>query len=202
MIKAIIFDWGGVLIDNPADGLMTFCAKSLGIKTEILKEVFSLYEMEFQKGRISEGDLWEKICGKLKIKKPTSNSLWGEAVKNIFTDKKEIYQIVQILKNKGYKTGFLSNTEIPAMNYFYDNGYERYFDALVFSCAEKMVKPEETIYRIALKKLKVKPREAIFIDDKPTYIEAARKVGIRGILFKTHDQLKKELVLFSVTLNQ
>ena len=36
MIKAIIFDWGGVLIDNPANGLMEYCANSLEIKTEVL----------------------------------------------------------------------------------------------------------------------------------------------------------------------
>lgn len=80
MIKAIIFDLGGVLIDNPADGFMEYCANSLGIKIEDLRDVFSRYETKFQKGIISENDLWKIICYKLKIKEPSSDSLWNEAV--------------------------------------------------------------------------------------------------------------------------
>jgi FMN phosphatase YigB (HAD superfamily) len=102
------------------------------------------------------------------------------------------------LKKNGYKVGFLSNTEIPTMNYFYENGYDRYFDVKIFSCVEKTVKPEGKIYLIALEKLKVKPQEAVFIDDKPKYVEGAKKVGINGILFKTAEQLRKELAAFSI----
>ncbi len=64
----------------------------------------------------------------LKIKQPISKSLWKEAVKSVFKDKKETFQLVQNLKKNGYKIGFLSNTETPAMEYFYDNDYEKYFD--------------------------------------------------------------------------
>jgi len=201
MIKAIVFDWGGVLIDDPVGGLIEYCANSLGINLHVLKDIFSQYQSEFERGLISENELWKVICSDLKIKEPTSNSLWKDAVRAVFKDKKEIFQIVQNLKKSGYKIGFLSNTEIPTMEYFYDKKYERYFDVAVFSCAEKTVKPEEKIYLIALKKLQVKPQEAIFIDDKPEYIEVAKKVGSNGIVFKTSDQLKKELALFSIDID-
>jgi len=198
MIKAIIFDWGGVLIDNPASGLMEYCANSLSVDINILKNIFSKYESIFQKGNISENELWNKICTELKIKKPVTNSLWKDAVKHVFNDKIEVYNLVKILKKQGYKIGFLSNSEIPTMNYFFEKEYNTYFDVITFSCAENTIKPEKKIYIITLNKLEVKPEESIFIDDKSDYISGAKKVGINGIIFKTPEKLVKELALYNV----
>ncbi len=57
MIKTVIFDWGGVLIDNPADGLMQYCANSLDAKAETFKNIYSTLENKFQKGAITEDNL-------------------------------------------------------------------------------------------------------------------------------------------------
>ena len=70
MIKAIIFDWGGVLIDNTADCLIEYCAKFLNVETKSLKNIFLQYKSIFQKGEIPENELWQKICTQLNIKKP------------------------------------------------------------------------------------------------------------------------------------
>ena len=201
MIKAIIFDWGGVLIDNPADGLMEYCADSLKVDVSILKNIFSKYELIFQKGEISEEELWNKICTELNIKKPTVKSLWKDAVKSVFKDKVQIYNLIPLLKKEGYLIGFLSNTEIPAMEYFFENDYKKYFDVTTFSCVENTVKPEEKIYNLTLKRIDVKPEQLIFIDDKPEFINGAKKVGMNGIVFKTPEQLIKELASFSINID-
>lgn len=201
MIKAIIFDWGGVLIENPYEELMDFCAKYLNIKTEELKRLHSSYEPEYQKGNLLENEMWEKICNQLNVDSPKINSLWKEAVKKVFKDQPKTYELVISLKKNGYSVGFLSNTEISAMEYFFENGYEKYFDATTFSCAEHTIKPEEEIYLLTLKKLKVEPREAIFIDDKIKYVEGAKKCGMSGICFTSFDQLVKELKALSVKVN-
>lgn len=193
MIKAIIFDWGGVLIDNPADALMSHCANHLGTTKEILKKTIDKYIFDFQKGTLLEEDLWNQVCDELNINKPTTNSLWQEAVKNVFVDKKETHELIGKLKENGYKIGFLSNTEIPTMTYFHDNNYGRHFDEAVFSCLENTAKPEKEIYHVILKKLQLEPHETIFIDDKPEYIDGATKVGINGIIFQDIEQVKKEL---------
>lgn len=143
MIKAIIFDWGGVLADNPTEDLMKYFAKSLETDTNKFKEIFSKYESCFQKDNISENNLWNKICTELNIKKTSSNSLWKEAIKNTLKNKSEVYDLIQHLKNKKYKIGLLSNTEIPTMEFFFENNHQKYFDATTFSCVENTIKPEE-----------------------------------------------------------
>lgn len=200
MAEAIIFDWGGVLIDNPAEELMNYCASKLKVKIEELKKIFAEYESSFQRGEISENDLWKKICSQLNIEQPKSESLWKEAVKNVFRDKKETYALTEVLRKNNYKIGFLSNTEIPAMEYFMEKDYGRFFDAAIFSCAEGAIKPEEKIYRMALKKLDVKPENAVFIDDKQPYVDATNKLGINSICFKDISTLKQELKKLSVKI--
>ncbi len=54
-------------------------------------------------------------------------------------------------------------------------------------------KPSKKAYQALLDKLKLKPAEVIFIDDKKRNIDGAKKLGIKGIVFKNLAQLKRDL---------
>ncbi|MEA3346713.1 MAG: HAD-IA family hydrolase, partial [Candidatus Auribacterota bacterium] len=155
MIKAIIFDWGGVLIDNPAPVLIAYCSSYFNIPERELARVFHVYANSFQKGNIPENTLWEKVCSEFSIAKPEMSSLWANAFKKVYSGKKEVFSLASHLRKNGYKIGLLSNTETSAMEFFYEKKYDM-FDALVFSCKEGITKPERRIYEIALEKLDVK----------------------------------------------
>ncbi len=58
------------------------------------------------------------------------------------------------------------------------------FDAVVISSEVKLLKPDPRIYQLTLKRLHVKPEEAIFIDDTEKNVLGAQALGIHGILFK------------------
>jgi epoxide hydrolase-like predicted phosphatase len=194
-IKAAVFDWGGVIIDEPAEGLFRYCADALGVKPEEFRTMFSDYHTGFQKGMLPEDEIWTGICARLGVAEPEQESLWGEAVRAVFTEKKETFKLIRKLKRKGLRMGFLSNTEKPSMSYFEERDYGRRcgFNAIVASCDVGSVKPEEKIYRVALDRLVVLPHEAVFIDDNPEFVRGAERVGINGILYENHAQLKKDL---------
>ncbi len=198
MIKCIIFDWGGVLIDNPKEELLEYCANYLKTDKEALDNEFRKYSAKFQRGEISEDEVWKIVCTKLNIEKPQIKSLWNEAVKKVFRSREEVFDLAKSLKEKGYKVGFLSNTEIPAMEYFLEKQYDHCFDAVLFSCTEGKAKPEKEIYLTITEKLQVEPHEIVFIDDKKEFIEGAKKAGLNGIVFETIEQIKEGLREFSV----
>jgi epoxide hydrolase-like predicted phosphatase len=58
------------------------------------------------------------------------------------------------------------------------------FDVVVISSEVKLLKPDPRIYQLTLKRLHVKPEEAIFIDDTEKNVLGAQALGIHGILFK------------------
>jgi hypothetical protein len=78
-IKSVIFDWGGVLIEDPNPGLMHYCAKTLCVTRESYIEAHSKFTDDFQKGAVCEDEFWGKICIELNVPKPNISSLWAEA---------------------------------------------------------------------------------------------------------------------------
>ncbi len=200
MIKAIVFDWGGVLIDHPVAEMNKYCAQALDVDIKLLMQTFLKYKTPFQKSHITEDEVWDKICNEIGGSKPTVKSLCRDALQASYSPKKEMFDLARNLKNNGYKTGFLSNTEIPMMGFFKEQKYDM-FDVTVFSCAEGTVKPEPKIYEILLKRLKVDASEAVFIDDIQEFINGCQNIGMKGILFENPNQVKKELESLGVQIN-
>ena len=197
VIEAVIFDWGGVLIEDPGPGLVKYCSEALGVSKEDYINEYGRFGGDFQNGVISEEEFWGGICGGLGVSKPEVPSLWADAFKAAYVPREEMFSLAAGLRNKGYKTAYLSNTEEPAMGYFHQLGYDM-FDVLVFSCVEGTSKPERRIYELTIERLGVEAGQAVFIDDKPDYIDGAQRAGLNTILFESVSQVKNELIMLGV----
>lgn len=198
-IKSVIFDWGGVLIENPAPGLIQYCAKALKVSREDFSKTHHKFSMEFQKNLISEETFWDRICDQLNVPKPVVRSLWAKAFKAAYVPRVEIFNLAASVQKSGYKTAVLSNTEIPAMQYFYQLQYDM-FDVLVFSCVEGAIKPERKIFDLTIQKLDCLPGQSIFIDDNPEFIDGAKNAGLNTILYKSAGLTREKLTELGVNL--
>ena len=58
---------------------------------------------------------------------------------------------------------------------------------------EGVAKPDPAIFRLTVKRLGVEPGKAVFIDDSPGHVQAARELGLRAIHFTTAEALEQEL---------
>jgi putative hydrolase of the HAD superfamily len=200
-IEAVLFDWGGVLIENPASPLMDYCAAALGVRVRPYTEAHDRHGEAFQKGWITEGVFWQQMCGELGRPLPSSASLWSKAFRAVYSPRAEVFALAGHLREKGYRTALLSNTEAPAMQFFLELQYEM-FDAAIFSCAEGTFKPEREIYELAARKLHAAPPACVLIDDKPAFIEGARNAGMQGIVYESFAQTRRELAVLGVGAEQ
>ena len=69
-----------------------------------------------------------------------------------------------------------------------------WFQGIVVSGFEGVIKPDRRIFEILCERYRIPPEAAVFIDDVPHNAEAASKLGIHGIHFRSPDQLRGELV--------
>jgi epoxide hydrolase-like predicted phosphatase len=198
-IKSVIFDWGGVLIENPAPGLMQYCAQKLKVSEEDFTKAHHKFSAEFQKNLIREETFWDRICRQLSVPKPAVRSLWSEAFKAAYIPREEMFSLAGSLQKSGYKTAVLSNTEVPAMQYFYRLQYDM-FDVLIFSCAEGAIKPERKIFDVTIQKLGCTPEQSVFIDDNPEFINGAKNAGLYTILFESIGLTREKLAELGINL--
>ena len=74
-------------------------------------------------------------------------------------------------------------------------GILQLIDRYVVSGAEGYVKPDPRLFQVLLDRYHLKAEDCTFVDDNPDNVEAARKMGMQGIVFTNADNLRKELAL-------
>lgn len=193
MIKAIIFDMGGVLLRTIDPTPRESMARRFGItRNELERYVFrGPTSLQSEVGLVSDIYHWQTVLKHFKQKEANPLEIYKEYFSGDAINQ-ELLSYAESLKPE-YEIGLLSNAWVDSRNklgllfHFID-----IFDIALFSAEEKVRKPEEEFFRLMLNKLKVRPNESIFIDDFVENIEGANKIGMNTILFKnTHDTIQQ-----------
>lgn len=74
-----------------------------------------------------------------------------------------------------------------------DYPFLQFFEGILVSGDEKMIKPEPEIYDLICTRYKIEPSTAVFIDDSLKNIKGCEDYGMTGIHFQSGEQLKKDL---------
>jgi HAD superfamily hydrolase (TIGR01509 family) len=203
MIKLIIFDVGGVIINYSEEMYLHYISKKLKMHWmdlwHVMEPLIERMELDELDVRTMEGEfargLGMKSGGKLE---------WVSAFRKLAKPNKKVIDMVnRLVESKKYDVVILSDISKSRW---------READALVLnkvkvkrrfaSCYIKMRKqdrdPKKRPYRYVLREMHAKPQSALFIDNMPSNIEGAKEVGINGIVFKNAAQLKSDLKKFGV----
>lgn len=104
-----------------------------------------------------------------------------------------IFELLNSLKQKGLKLGLLSNTTVFESAVLDNFGIKDLFDAVVLSWQNGHLKPSPESFLQVLGELGVTANEVVFVDDGIKNVEAARRLGMYGILFAGVDELRESL---------
>lgn len=199
MVKNIIFDIGNVLVAFDYKGFFRSFGYDEGIVERLSKAT-------------AEHPIWKEIDRGVQ----TYEEIVEEFIKNdpeievtirkTFINLKGLlgrydYAIpwIKALKEKGYHVYYLSNfSEKAGEDCAETLDFLPYMDGGVFSCEEKIIKPDPAIYQLLLTRYDLKAEECVFLDDTEKNIIAAKKEGIHGIVFHNKEQAAEELKLLGV----
>ncbi len=189
MIKVILFDVGGTYLKGSAKNFVRKAHQILGIKAKNRVNE-AVFDPEYNKGKIPIEEFFEKYFG-IPIPKASTKKLVHAWTHNWKTNSGMKSLVLRLKKN--YRLGTLSNSDLVNFNIGLKEGRYEPFEALTMSHELGILKPGPTIYRIALKKMKAKANECLFIDDQKTCLKTAQKLGMKTIWFRSIKQLKKDL---------
>ncbi len=193
MIKNIIFDLGGVIVEwNPKLILQTFPGNPDLIRYIHANGFFSNYWSAYDKGILTREQVIEKIAPLTGCSVEDCNE-FIEFVKVSLVNIPETEKLIQELSQRDYKLFCLSNMSEDFYEYLKPRKVFSYFEGKIISAIEKMVKPDREIYELLLNRYHLKAEESLFIDDLPANIQAAQKMGIHTVHFTDKEKAYQEI---------
>jgi len=194
-IKAIIFDFGGVLLDwDPRYLYRHYFPGQPEAMDRFLAEVrFSEWNAQQDKGRpFAEGiaELSRQFPQHAHLIQ-TYFDCWEESIRGPIAGSVEI---LGQLKEKGYPLYGLSNWSAET----YPRAERKYsffkvFDSIVLSGDVKLNKPDPAIFKLLLDKIGYMATECVLIDDSQPNITIASQLGFVAIRFTSPVRLRTEL---------
>ncbi len=196
MIKNIIFDVGFVLVDFCWRDLMDNLGLSKDLQKVFEKTVFgSHWWGELDRGVLDEDEVVNMLREDNRAYSREFDLIWANRDKLV---KPYDYAVgmIEALKERGFRVYLLSNYPKNLFALHTEKGCFPFIDKVdgkIVSGVVKLVKPDREIYECLLKTYDLKAEECVFLDDRKENVEAARNIGMAGILFENYEQAWAEL---------
>jgi glucose-1-phosphatase len=186
-LKFLYFDLGIVLVDFTLDKMLRQMAAVSGIQSKQVEAVVleSGLQHEYELGRISSCDFYERFCRETGVNPPFEELL--RAASEIFTLNYPMIGIAAWLQQAGWPLGILSNTcechweycmkQYPVLS--------KIFSIRVTSYQVGAAKPDATIFLTAAEKAGHSPDELFFVDDIAGHVVGAKAAGIDAVQYTT-----------------
>ncbi len=190
-IKYIVYDYGGVISKKQNKELVNKMCKILNIPAQQFFSFYTKERKDYDSALIDAKTYWTKTIklmdGQIELK--DIDKLIEFDIKSWLDINKETIEYIKSIKDK-IKLALLSNMTFDALEEIKNLYWIHYFDTKIFSCEEKVCKPDYKIYNICIKKVKVEPQHILFIDDSKVNLNAAQKMGINILKFTDCENMK------------
>lgn len=191
MVKAIIFDIGDVFTHGDFSHVYTDFAERVGVEPKLISDYFSQHLGEMLTGKFGPSDIIKEFGLEERFSLEQTLHIWKEVTLKHWSVDEDMLQLLRNLK-KHYK--LIALTNLTETRYVADQslGLYDFFDHALLSFKEGLKKPDPKFFNLALEKAEATPDEVIYIDDLQRQVDAATRIGIKSILFKSYQQLIQE----------
>jgi len=200
MIRAIVFDLGGVLFSEGKAVALEKLAAAHGYERKLVGAILSSPEsIQLRKGLIPDEDFWQ--WAQHRLPSGYDSRLIQQEWYNGYVLDKDIYELIASLQKKYSMIAFSGN--IKSRVAFLEEKYHfrHLFDIEVYSFDFHMTKPEREFVQVMIERSGVRPEEIVYIDDNESYAKPARDLGVSVVTYQRGEieRLRQELRRQGVT---
>ena len=186
MIKAIFFDYDGVLTRDKTGSLTTnrFLSNHTGIPYEAVREALQPYNAELNEGRKSYSDVWPAVCAALRRALPREILI---AAFESTPVNAEMLAMAHDLKARCH-VGIITDNKKERIEHL--RRYQRLdevFAPIVVSAEIGCTKATTAIFEYAVGCLGVRSEACLFIDNDESNLVAPAALGMKTVYFD-HDK--------------
>lgn len=196
MIKALIFDMGGVLLRTVDSAPREALCQRYGFDQKRLFDVVFISESS-QKAEIGEKpdhEHWDWALNELGIPQDERKTF----IEQFWAGDRMDYDLLDFINSlrPAIRTGLLSNAWLNTRDNVtrHWGSLDRYFDVVIFSAEAGVRKPAPEFFHWLLQRLGAAPEEAIFVDDYGGNIRAAEALGMHAVKFCSPEQAKQDVL--------
>jgi FMN phosphatase YigB (HAD superfamily) len=194
MIKAIVFDLGGVLFaEGKSVAIDTLC-REYGYDRDLLQKILKSREsMDLRKGLISDETFWSWVQSQIPPgwDAATISKEWYDG----YVLDQDILALIELLKGKYPLIAFSGNIKSRVQYLDEKYGFRKLFDVEIYSFDHHLTKPEKEFVEVMLRKVGCEADAIVYIDDNEIYARPARDLGVQVIIYSRGqgDKLRMEL---------
>jgi 2-haloacid dehalogenase len=194
-VKAVVFDLGGVLIDwDPRYLFRKLLADEAAVEEFLATVCTPEWNAEQDRGRpFAEGvaELVERHPAHAAAIAAYAER-WEEMLGGVIPGSVEVLAELRAAGMPLYAlTNWSAETFVFARERF---ELLAWFDGVVVSGEERMIKPDPRFFRLLLERFGLAPESTFYVDDSEANVEAARRLGLDAVRFSDPRQLRRELV--------
>ena len=200
--SGVVFDLGGVLIDwNPRHLYRKMLPEEAAVERFLAEVCSPAWNLEQDRGRS-----WEEAIARLTREHPDKAELiaayrgrWLEMLGGPIDGTVEILAELRAQEVPLFALTNWSAETYPLALELYD--FLGWFEAVVVSGRERLVKPDPAIFRLLCERHGLSPEALVFIDDNPKNAAAAAALGMEGIHFTSPEVLRTDLTRLGLLEN-
>ncbi|MBZ5790835.1 HAD-IA family hydrolase [Burkholderia contaminans] len=189
MIKAIFFDYDGVLTTDRTGSLTTirYLSERSGVEYDIISKAFARHNANLLLGKTTHKAIWREVCESVRHDLDFG---WLEAAFLSTPTNAGMFDLARRLK-PFYALGIITDNKKDRIDCLRKvQRLDDLFDPIVVSAERGFGKEGVEVFEYALGCLGVKPEEAIFIDNTAANLNAPRQLGMHAIL---HDDSRNDV---------
>lgn len=189
MIKAVFFDYDGVLTTDETGSLTTsrYVSQASGIALSAVRSAFGRFNKDLTLGRTTHARIWDELCGMLG--RELSIRLLYEAFESTPLNA-DMFSLARSLKGK-YSVGIITDNKKDRIDHFKAHqDLAILFDPIVVSAEVGTDKTGTEIFRHALHCVEASPEESVFIDNNLENLAAPGAIGMKTLF---HDNRKNNI---------